>query len=78
MSETKRKPEWAPDDSSSAFASRIVKGVEDSHDGLRQQTRPTSPPKPALRRKRLSVDEYVEGVLAQDRTILARTITLVR
>ncbi len=77
MSETSRKPEWSPADSSDAFASRIVKGVEASHDGLRQQTERMTPRQSTIRRKPLSVDDYVQGVLAHDRPILARTITLV-
>ena len=77
MSESSRKPEWSPADSSDAFASRIVKGVEASHDGLRQHSGPAGPQPPAIRRKRLGVDDYVQGVLAHDRPTLARTITLV-
>ena len=33
--------------------------------------------KPAARRRELSIDEYVDGVLSGDRATLARAITLV-
>ncbi len=77
MSDTARKPEWAPEDSGAEFTSRIVKGVEGGHDGLRDQPKAKPSGQPPLRRRRLTVDDYVQGVLAQDRTILARTITLI-
>ncbi len=77
MSETERKPEWAPEKSSDEFASRIVKGVEGGHDGLRDQPEQKAVRRPPpIRRRRLTVDDYVKGVLAHDRVILARTITL--
>jgi len=72
MSETERKPDWAPAQGSAEFASRIVKGIQRD-----PQHETTGPPKPAARRRQLAVADYVAGVLARDRTILARTITLV-
>lgn len=72
MSEEERKPDWAPAESDPTFASRIVKGVAGSSDAVPSRYR-----RPAPHRRRLSVDEHVQGVLAGDRTILARTITLV-
>ncbi|MEW5957597.1 MAG: methylmalonyl Co-A mutase-associated GTPase MeaB [Chloroflexota bacterium] len=72
MSETERKPEWAPAQSGAEFASRIVKGVERDPHREAAQPRP-----PAARRRQLSATDYVQGVLDRDRTILARAITLV-
>jgi len=43
-----------------------------SRPGQRRRFPPTTP-----RRKRLTVDEYVAGVLASDRNIVAQAITLV-
>ena len=71
-----RKPEWTPDDGGDAFAARVMPGVPGGHDGL-----PTSAPHvaPAERpaRRPLGADEYVAGVLAGDRAVLARAITLI-
>lgn len=80
MSEDATRPEWAPDDAGDEFASRVLRGVVGGHDGMAPAAsqalgRPGTPSGP--RRRILSVDEHVAGVLAGDRTILARTITLV-
>jgi len=70
------KPEWTPNNAGDEFAARVLKGVTGGHDGLTSP--PGAPaPTPRQRRRQLTVDEYVQGVLAGDRTILARTITLV-
>ncbi|RMH70619.1 MAG: methylmalonyl Co-A mutase-associated GTPase MeaB [Gemmatimonadetes bacterium] len=54
----------------------VVRGLKSRHDGIAGGHLPgaTTPP---LRRKPLTVEDYVQGVLAADRTILARTITLI-
>jgi len=71
-----RKPDWVPPEGGDEFTTRVMKGVAATHDGL--PTGKESPPeKPRPRRRRLSVDDYVQGVLGDDRTILGRTITLV-
>lgn len=78
--EDKHKPEWAPPEAGSEFASHVMKGVKGGHDGLPgQEGREglwSQPGRPVFRRQ-LSVDDYVQGVLAGDRTILGRAITLV-
>lgn len=56
-----RRPEWADDNGLSSYV---------------QAERPPAP-KRVVRRKERSVEEYVQGVLAGDRTILAQAITLV-
>lgn len=71
-----RKPEWAPAEADDAFASRVVTGRESRHDGLPYADRPAANT-PSPRRRQLAVDDYVQGVLAGDRTILGRTITLI-
>lgn len=62
-------PDWVPGESRNdpRFATRVMPGVE-----------PTAPRgrQPAARR-RLSLDAYVEGILAGDITVLSRAITLV-
>ncbi|MBP6786189.1 MAG: methylmalonyl Co-A mutase-associated GTPase MeaB [Candidatus Promineofilum sp.] len=76
--ETKaRKPEWAPPEEAEAFATRIRPGVAGGHDGLEpgQPDDAAAAPRPA--RRPLTDDEYVAGVLAGDRAVLARAITLI-
>ena len=72
---TPRKPEWAPDDDADAFASRVVPGITGGHDALPGQEPPAS--RSAVPRRPLSLDEYVAGVRAGDRAVLARAITLI-
>lgn len=62
------RPDWAPDDAGPAFATSVLQGI-----------RPTGATRtgPVARRRALSVDDYADGVLARDRTILGRAITLI-
>lgn len=69
-------PEWVPEDGGEAFASRVMRGVLGGHDGLTAHTPSSSSGSRSMRRQ-LSVDEYVDGVLSGDRSVLARAITLV-
>ncbi|MEW9668804.1 methylmalonyl Co-A mutase-associated GTPase MeaB [Ammoniphilus sp. 3BR4] len=71
-----QKPEWAPGEDDDRFASRVQPGVQGGHDGLRNQE-PSSINKPVARRRKLSVGDYVAGVLSGNRTILAQAITLI-
>ena len=67
------KPDWTPENAGDEFAVRVVKGKQSlpaEKAGLNQNER-------ELKRKSLSVDEYVNGVLSFDRNILARAITLI-
>jgi len=78
MPNESHKPEWTPADSGEEFASRVMQGVIGGHDGMSTQTPAKSNEHPTgKRRRQLSVDDYVDGVLNNDRTILARTITLI-
>lgn len=63
------KPDWVPENAGEAFATKVVKGVE-AESVINNN-------KSGKKRKELRVDDYVEGVLNNDRTILARTITLI-
>jgi LAO/AO transport system kinase len=78
VSNKKGKPEWVPKNAGEEFASRVMHGVSGGHDGMRgpagnqARTKARGP-----RRRRLSVDEYVDGVLAGDRNVVAQAITLV-
>jgi len=70
--ESSQKPDWTPGDAGQEFASKIIKGVVGRHDGIfsalltDQQTR-----------RPIDVNAYADGVLAGDRAMLARAITLV-
>ncbi len=71
MSEKYYRPDWAPDNAGKEFAASVVAGVDGDHDGM---------PVPYLnipRRRLLTLDEYVAGVINTDRNILGRAITLV-
>lgn len=75
MGKKAKQPEWVPEEGGSAFASHVMDGVAGGHDGMPGAYRVVQPSTP--RRKRLTADEYASGVLAGDRSVLARTITLV-
>jgi LAO/AO transport system kinase len=70
------KPDWTPENAGDEFAVRVVKGVKSSQPKA-------DPPKvkssgsSEVKRKHLSVDDYVNGILNFDRNILARAITLI-
>ncbi len=77
MPDKPRKPEWVPPEGGDEFASSVLHGVLGGHDGMPtreagQQQRGATP-----KRRQLSVDDYVQGVLEGNRTILGRAITLV-
>lgn len=64
------KPEWAPDQDNDKFACRVMTGVDDPTANVQNPDAVKKPPK-------LTVDDYVEGILAGNRMILSRAITLV-
>ena len=72
---TVKRPEWTPEDGGAEFTTRVMDGVRASHDGMSEENDKIiiSAPK----RRELSVDDYVRGVLSGDRVILSRAITLV-
>jgi LAO/AO transport system kinase len=74
MSKDKR-PDWVPEDAGSEFATKVVEGRESRHDGMPGSN--SSRGYKAAKRRSLSIDDYVQGVLDKDRTILARAITLI-
>lgn len=78
MPDARKKPEWIPSqpDGHHTYASEVMHGVEGGHDGMPGVKRaPSNARKP--RRAALSMEDYVRGVRAGDKTILARAITLV-
>lgn len=76
MIENERKPEWTPEGSGCEFASKVVSGVDGGHDGIARHQAERSSTYTPVRRKAFTVEEMAEGVLARDRTIIGRSITL--
>ena len=78
MADSTEKPSWVPAQHDPHFACFVSKGVAGSHDGLPSPKKMQMPSRPRHLKKRpkLTCDSCVEGVLRGDRTLLARTITL--
>lgn len=62
-------PDWVPENPSEAFATKVVRGITPD---IKKSVKSKS-----QKRAHLKIDDYVEGVLKDNRTILARTITLI-
>ncbi|MFT3782659.1 MAG: methylmalonyl Co-A mutase-associated GTPase MeaB [Nibricoccus sp.] len=62
------RPDWVPEEAGPEFATRVMEGVTPS--GAVSNA-------PAIRRRQLSLDDYVAGIQNRDTGILARAITLV-
>ena len=77
MSDDKQRPEWYEDEHGDKHASYVNKGVEGGHDGLPGHDRPDRTDNNTSKARLLTTEQYVRGVLANDRTILARAITLI-
>lgn len=69
------KPDWTPENAGEEFAVKVVKGVKFQAAGKAGSR--SSSGSSEVKRKHLSADEYVTGVLKFDRNILARAITLI-
>lgn len=77
MKTDKQKPEWVPEGAAEGFATHVMDGIEGGHDGMPGFVSPHAHEAKRTKRRNLSLDEYVDGVLTGDRTILSRAITLV-
>lgn len=75
MTNKQNRPEWVPENAEKGFTTNVMSGVEGGHDGMTYENK-NEAARPAVK-KGLSLDEVVNGVLNNDRTILARAITLV-
>ncbi len=69
------KPEWIDEDKKkdTAFASFVMTGISESNDALRLSQQATVAAKPP----KMTVEDYVAGVLEGDRMKLSRAITMV-
>ncbi len=70
----KKRPEWTPDGEQEGFTTSIMDGIHSRHDGFRGIEKKK---KVQLKRRKLELNDYLQGVLERDRTIMARAITLV-
>ncbi|MCP4217409.1 MAG: methylmalonyl Co-A mutase-associated GTPase MeaB [bacterium] len=64
-------PDWVPEDADDAYAVKIRKGVD------LQNTINNRPQKPFKKKPQPSAEDFVNGVLKGDKTLLARAITLI-
>lgn len=71
------RPEWVPDNAGSEFTTHIMKGVEGGHDGLESVHSAITSHKAVHRPTAMTIEDYVHGVKEQNRTVLARAITLI-
>ena len=72
-----KKPEWAQGDNNKAYSSSIIPGVSDAHDGNPAYQSIHQPPIKSIPRKKLTENDYIQGILNQERSVLGRAITLV-
>ncbi|MCK5076439.1 MAG: methylmalonyl Co-A mutase-associated GTPase MeaB, partial [Calditrichia bacterium] len=78
MTKKIKRPEWVPKNAGKEFTTNVMKGVKTTHDGMHSGSiNRAATSKGRIKRPRLTADDYVNGVLEDDRTILARTITLI-
>ena len=70
----KKKPEWIPEGQQEGFTTSVMYGIHSRHDGFRNNH---IRKKKFQKRKKLELNDYLQGVLDRDRTIMARAITLV-
>ena len=78
----KIKPDWQPDDAHHArhhgcYAGFVSPGVDGGHDGMPGDMPTRGGKRPLKKRRKLTLDDYEQGVLKSDKTILSRAITLV-
>lgn len=70
-----KKPEWAQNEAHDTC--RVAEGVKHGHDGFNDSSPSPTSQKKSVKRKKLSIEDYVNGVLNNDRSVLAQTITLI-
>jgi LAO/AO transport system kinase len=63
------RPDWVPSDAGAGFATWLIEGVRPAG--------ATLPARPLVRRRELTVEDYVAGVRARDPMVLGRAITLI-
>ena len=69
VSKNNYKPDWTPENAGKEFAVKVVKGVNSRNQNKEKKS--------AKKTQQPTVDELVDGVLKNDRNLLARCITLI-
>jgi LAO/AO transport system kinase len=75
-----QKPDWVPEDlvDDPHFTTEVKPGVEGGHDGMPGSGIGSSRVNPTIKKRRkLTLDEYEQGVLDANTSLLSRAITLV-
>lgn len=67
MSERRTKPEWHPENAGAEYTSSVMPGNQDVKNKHKK----------VFKRKRLELNDYKKGVIAADKMILSKAITLV-
>jgi len=76
MTKSYKKPEWVPENGE-GFTTRVMEGVVGGHDGMDQGHTRVKQKKAVIRKKALSLDDYYQGIMDGNRTVIARAITLI-
>ena len=71
--EDKKRPNWVPENAGKEFTTSVMKGVEGKVENVCSNDNNMK----KFKRRTLTIDDYVQGVLNKDRTIIARAITLI-
>ncbi len=75
MNNQNKRPEWVPEDADKRFfTTSVMAGINLRKDDVVDDTISTAP---RPKRRQLSLEDYKQGVLSGDRTIIARAITLI-
>lgn len=74
MTDKPFRPEWTPQDAGSEFASTVMPGIPLSSE---ENAARTSSVKRPARAGAMTVQDYLDGILAGDRMILSRAITVI-
>lgn len=72
------RPSWVPEEKSPEFACTVMRGIDTAANSVTgDKEYPEAPLKRAPLRRKLSVQDYIDGVSQGDRMILSRAITLI-
>lgn len=77
MKMKENRPEWVPDNAAEGFATKVMEGVTGGHDGMSYTATVTRVTPSRIARKQLTVEDYFNGIMDNDRTVIARAITLI-
>ena len=69
----RKRPDWVPEDAGKEFTTFVMKGVDKRAENVSSTVNDIE----RVVRRKLTVEDYVQGVLKQNRTIIARAITLI-